>query len=282
MKDFDGKVAVVTGAASGIGLGMATRFAQEGMKVVLADVEQPALNAAVLQLQQGEHQVIGVRTDVSDEESVRSLAQQTIDAFGKVHVLCNNAGVGGGRGLLWESSMNDWRWVFGVNFWAALHGIRTFVPIMLKQGEEAHIVNTASLAGLAPGSGIYAVTKHAIVSLTEGLNSNLRMIGSKIGVSCLCPGFVQTNILNAQRNRPAELANEGAEAPLNATEEAFRRFMEDSVAAGMAPEQVGDIVLEGIRDERFWILTSNQFDTAIQLRMEGILNRTNPVLPRLP
>jgi NAD(P)-dependent dehydrogenase (short-subunit alcohol dehydrogenase family) len=282
MKDFEGKVAVVTGAASGIGLGMATRFAQEGMKVVLADVEQPALDAAVLQLQRAEHQVIGVHADVSDGKSVDALAKAALDAYGAVHVLCNNAGVGGGRGLLWESTMKDWQWVFGVNFWGVLHGIRTFVPIMLSQGEEGHIVNTASLAGLAPGSGIYAVTKHAVVSLTEALNANLRMIQSKIGVSCLCPGFVKTNILNAERNRPTEWSNEGAEAPLNPAEEMFRKYMEDSVAAGMAPEQVGDIVLQGIRDDRFWILTSEQFDTVVQMRMESILSRTNPAPPRLP
>jgi NAD(P)-dependent dehydrogenase (short-subunit alcohol dehydrogenase family) len=282
MKDFEGKVAVVTGAASGIGLGMATRFAQEGMKVVLADVEQPALDAAVLQLQRAEHQVIGVHADVSDGKSVDALAKAALDAYGAVDVLCNNAGVGGGRGLLWESTMKDWQWVFGVNFWGVLHGIRTFVPIMLSQGEEGHIVNTASLAGLAPGSGIYAVTKHAVVSLTEALNANLRMIQSKIGVSCLCPGFVKTNILNAERNRPTEWSNEGAEAPLNPAEEMFRKYMEDSVAAGMAPEQVGDIVLQGIRDDRFWILTSEQFDTVVQMRMESILSRTNPAPPRLP
>lgn len=277
MKEFEGKVAVVTGAASGIGLGLATRFAQEGMKVVLADVEEPALDAAVQQLTQAEHQVIGVRTDVSDPASVGALAKQTIEAFGKVHVLCNNAGVGGGRGLLWESSLKDWQWIFGVNYWGVLHGVRTFLPIMLAQDEEAHVVNTASLAGVTPGAGIYAVTKHAVVSLTEGLYSHLHMIHSKIGVSCLCPGFVQTNILTADRNRPSELQN-AAGPPLNPIEIAIQQFMEQSVAGGISPEQVASIVLDAMSNDQFWILTTNEFDTAIQLRMESILNRTNPAL----
>jgi NAD(P)-dependent dehydrogenase (short-subunit alcohol dehydrogenase family) len=280
MRDFEGKVAVVTGAASGIGLGLATRFAQEGMKVVLADVEEPALDAAVLQLQQAEHQVIGVRTDVSDPAAVEALAQQTIDEFGKVHILCNNAGVGGGRGLLWESSLKDWQWLVGVNFWGVLHGVRTFVPIMLAQGEEGHVVNTASLAGVTAGAGIYGVTKHAVVSLSESLYLHLRMIQAKVGVSALCPGFVRTKILDAARNRPAELQHENEE-PLSEIEEMIRSGMEKAVQGGLPPAQVAEMVLDGVRNERFWILTTREFDEAIRGRMEGILQRSNPEMPQL-
>ena len=275
MKDFEGKVAVVTGAASGIGLGMATRFAQEGMKVVLADVEQPALDAAVETLTQAEHQVIGVNADVSDAGSVEELAKQTIDAFGKVHVLCNNAGVGGGRGLLWESSLKDWQWVFGVNFWGVLHGIRTFVPLMLSHGEEGHVVNTASMAGVTPGSGPYTTTKHAVVSLSEGLYQQLRMTQAKIGASVLCPGWVRTNLLASERNRPAELQDDAVrpEAPAEA---GVRAWVEQQVAAGRPPEEVAGIVVEAIREEQFWITTTDEFDFVIKSRVDNLLARRNP------
>jgi len=275
VKDFEGKVAVVTGAASGIGLGMATRFAQEGMKVVLADVEQPALDAAVETLTQAEHQVIGVNADVSDAGSVEELAKQTIDAFGKVHVLCNNAGVGGGRGLLWESSLKDWQWVFGVNFWGVLHGIRTFVPLMLSHGEEGHVVNTASMAGVTPGSGPYTTTKHAVVSLSEGLYQQLRMTQAKIGASVLCPGWVRTNLLASERNRPAELQDDAVrpEAPAEA---GVRAWVEQQVAAGRPPEEVAGIVVEAIREEQFWITTTDEFDFVIKSRVDNLLARRNP------
>ncbi len=275
MKDFEGKVAVVTGAASGIGLGLATRLAQEGMKVVLADVEEPALDAAVQQLTQAEHQVIGVRTDVSDPASVDALAKQAIDAYGRVHVLCNNAGVGGGRGLLWETSMNDWQWVFSVNFWGVLHGIRTFVPLMLAHGEEGHIVNTASMAGITPGAGPYTTTKHAVVSLSEGLYQQLRMVQAKIGASVLCPGWVRTNLLDSDRNRPADLRTE-TDPPLNEVEAGIRAWVEQQVAGGRPPEEVAAIVVDAIRDDQFWITTTDEFDLVIRSRMEHLLARSNP------
>jgi NAD(P)-dependent dehydrogenase (short-subunit alcohol dehydrogenase family) len=277
MQDFEGKIAVVTGAASGIGNALAERFARAGMKVVPADVEEPALEAAVRELKQREHDVIGVRTDVSSAESVEELARQTLAAYGKVHVLCNNAGVGGGRGLVWQSSLQDWQWLLGVNFWGVVHGIRAFLPIMLAQGEEGHVVNTASLAGLTAGSGIYGVTKHAVVSLSEALHLQLQLIQSKISVSALCPGFVRTNITNASRNRPAELQNED-EPPLDGVEEEIRAAMERAVQGGLAPAEVAEIVLDAIRKEQFWILTTDEFDGAVRGRVDGILARRNPEL----
>jgi len=276
MQDFEGKVAVVTGAASGIGRGLAERFAQEGMRVVLADVEAPALDAAVLELRRAEHQVIGVRTDVADPASVERLAQQALQAFGKVHIVCNNAGVAGGRGLIWESSLQDWRWLINVNLWGVVHGVRTFLPIMLGQDEPGHVVNTASAAGLLPGSGIYGVTKHAVVSLSETLYAHLQLIQAKVHASVLCPGFVRTNIPDAARNRPAELQNKN-EPPLNPIEEAIRARIAQAFAAARPPAEVADIVLDAIREERFWITTTEDFDEAIRGRVDGILARSNPV-----
>jgi NAD(P)-dependent dehydrogenase (short-subunit alcohol dehydrogenase family) len=278
MKDFEGKVAVVTGGASGIGLGLATRFAQEGMKVVLADVEERALDAAVLQLTQAEHNVIGVKTDVSSAESVEDLARKTLDAFGKVHVVCNNAGVAGGRGLAWQGTLNDWQWVMGVNFWGVLHGVRTFVPILLEQGEEGHIVNTSSLAGLMPGGGSYGASKHAVVSLSESLYLHLKMLQSKIGVSVLCPGFVSTNIADAERNRPTALLNPD-EGPLDPIEQAIQDDIAGRIRSGRPPAEVAEIVLDAIRSEQFWITTTDEFDDILRSRMDGIMARTNPEMP---
>jgi NAD(P)-dependent dehydrogenase (short-subunit alcohol dehydrogenase family) len=275
MQDFEGKVAVVTGAASGIGRALAERFANEGMRVVLADVEEPALETAVRELTQAEHEVIGVQTDVSKRESVEELARQAIDAFGKVHVLCNNAGVGGGRGLMWEMTLNDWEWTFGVNFWGVLHGIRTFVPLMLSHGEEGHIVNTASMAGITPGGGPYGVTKHAVVALSEGLYLNLRMVQAKIGASVLCPGWVHTNILDSARNRPPELQNPD-EPPPTEFEQAIRARVQESVDGGLPPADVAGVVVDGIREGRFWITTTHEFDDVIRSRTDGIFSGRGP------
>src|SRR3989454_8974881 len=206
MKEFRDRVAVVTGAASGIGRGLAERFAAEGMKVVLADVEQSALDQADAEMRERGATVLPVRTDVSKPQQMEQLAQQTLEAFGAVHIVCNNAGVGGPGGPVWERTLADWQWVLGVNLWGVIHGIRTFVPIMLRQETEGHIVNTASVAGLVslPMLTIYDVTKHGVVTLSESLYQELAMSGSRLRVSVLCPGFVSTNIMDADRNRPPQ------------------------------------------------------------------------------
>jgi len=276
MDDFEGKVAVVTGGASGIGLGMATRFAEQGMRVVLADIEEPALEAAVARLRQQEHEVIGVLTDVSKAESVEALAERTLAAFGRVHVVCNNAGVGGsGFGVpIWEATLKDWQWTLGVNLWGVIHGVRVFVPIMLDQDEEGHIVNTASSAGLTQGSRVYGVSKHAVVALSESLYDGLRQRGAKVHVSVLCPGVINTRIMYGARNRPPELQNE---SPPSEQELRMRdRISKLAQETGMDPLQVGDIVLEAIRNEQFWVLTHDEFDDIIRTRMEDILARRNP------
>src|SRR5437870_3195787 len=208
MRDFAGKVAVVTGGASGIGLGLATRFAQEGMKVVLADVEAPALEAAVSGLREQEFEVLGVPTDVSSSEAVEELARRTLEAYGKVHIVCNNAGVSTGFGRIWEASLKDWQWALSVNLWGVIHGVHTFVPLMLAQDEEGHVVNTASVAGLLPSNRVYSVTKHAVVALSEALYHSLRQMDAKVHASVLCPGLIETRIMYSYRNRPPELQNQ--------------------------------------------------------------------------
>jgi NAD(P)-dependent dehydrogenase (short-subunit alcohol dehydrogenase family) len=281
MQEFAGKVAVVTGGASGIGFGMATRFAEEGMTVVLADIEEPALEAAVRQLRQREFEVLGVVTDVAKPESVETLAQKTIDAYGKVHVLCNNAGVGGGFGLaVWEATLKDWQWTLGVNLWGVIHGVRTFVPIMLEQAEDGHVVNTASSAGLTPGSRVYGVSKHAVVALSESLHDSLRQRGAKVSASVLCPGMINTRIMYGARNRPAELENEAPASDLEYT--ARDQVAKLAQETGMEPHAVGEIVLEAIRNQQFWVLTHDEFDETIRTRTEDILNRRNPTPIALP
>lgn len=278
MREFQGKVAVVTGAASGIGRGLAERFAAEGMKVVLADVEQDALDAAVRELRQQEYDVLGVLTDVAKAESVEALAQRAVAAYGGVHILCNNAGVAAGAPAAWEYTANDWQWVMGVNLMGVVHGLRAFVPIMLAQDAEGHIVNTASVWGLVSrGGALYGVSKFAVVRLTEGLYYDLQERDAKIGCSVLCPGAIATRIAVAGRNRPAELRDsepspdeEQGEAARR--EEVIQRWQE----FGMPPSDVAGIVLEAIREDRFYILTHPGVLDGVRVRMEDILEQRSP------
>ena len=194
MQDFEGKVAVVTGAASGIGRGLAERFAREGMKVVLSDIDRNALDATVQAMRQAEYDVFGVVTDVARPEAVDDLAAKALGVYGKVHVVCNNAGVLNSLSTLWEASVRDWQWMFGVNIWGVINGIRTFTPILLDQDEEGWIINTASMAGTGPANSIYSITKHAVVAMTEALYFQLKARNAKIGCSVLCPTWVNTNL----------------------------------------------------------------------------------------
>jgi NAD(P)-dependent dehydrogenase (short-subunit alcohol dehydrogenase family) len=279
MKDFNDKVAVVTGGASGIGRAMAERFGAEGMKVVLADVEEQALRQAEAEFREKGVDVLGVLTDVSKPEELEKLAQQTLNAFGAVHIVCNNAGVAGAWGLTWENTLEDWNWILGVNLWGVIHGVRTFLPIMLQQGEEGHIVNTASVAGLMPGRGIYGVTKQAVVALSESLYNELKLAEAKVGVSVLCPGWVDTKIADADRNRPAGLANAAEPLPdprRDATTEMVRNFLKN----GMPPAEIANQVLAAIRDDKLYIITHPEMDGIVRERFDKILARENPV-PRL-
>ena len=289
MREFEGKVAVVTGAASGIGKAFSERFAQAGMKVVLADIEQKALDATVQEFKQREFDVLGVRADVSKPDAIDALAKQTIDAYGKVHILCNNAGVAvegevsqllSGRGpRMWEQPLSDWHWTFEVNFWGVVYGIRVFLPIMLAQDEEGHVVNTASIAGLTSGAAlpIYGASKHAVVRISEALHYQLAEQNAKVKVSVLCPGGVNTRIALATRNRPDELWDGTTARPT--AEELERREQEWAALTGergMRPEDVAARVFQAIQDEQFYILTHDQYDGAIRTRMENILGRQNP------
>jgi NAD(P)-dependent dehydrogenase (short-subunit alcohol dehydrogenase family) len=272
MRDFEGKVAVITGAASGIGRGIAEHCIHEGMKVVLSDIEEAALFQTERDLREIGATVLAQRADVSKVTDVEEVAKKTLDAFGVVHLLFNNAGVGGG-GSIWESTEKDWQWVIGVNLLGIIHGLRVFVPIMLAQDIECHIVNTASIAGLLAfhPSAPYQVTKHAVVALSENLSHSLAQRNAKIKASVLCPGWVNTRIMDGERNRPAELQNEPSNEPLDPRVEATIQFMRQAAQTGISPSQVADCVFEGIRNEQFYILTHPDMNSMIQERMESIL-----------
>jgi len=278
MKEFKGKVAVVTGAASGIGRGIAERCVGEGMQVVLADIEESSLTKAEAELKAAGGTVLAVKTDVSKCGEVERLARRTLEAFGQVHLLFNNAGVGAG-GAPWEATWNDWEWVIGVNLWGVIHGVKVFTPLMLAQNTECHIVNTSSTAGLIVGGGLapYAVTKHAVVALSESLYLSLQQRNSLVKVSVLCPGLVRTNILDAERNRPPELRNEPV--PLTPDMQAGLAAFKAAIDASMPPLQVADAVFDAIRKEQFYILSHPEWLEAVQLRTDKLLRMENPENP---
>ncbi len=279
MKELRDRVAVVTGAASGIGLALCRRFATEGMRVVLADIEGDALEAARRELVDGGAEAISVRTDVSQADQVSALAQATIDAFGKVHVLCNNAGVFA-AGASWQVPLTDFEWVFGVNIFGVLHGIRSFVPIMLEQNEPAHIVNTASMAGVtrAPLVSAYYMSKHAVVSLSETLFLELQ--DGPIGVSMLCPEVINTRIGLSERNRPPHLKRGEVEEPTSV-------LVESSLAAaidqGLDPSVMADRVVNGIREDQLYILSEQggAWRNVCNARLDDIRLARNPTGPAL-
>jgi NADP-dependent 3-hydroxy acid dehydrogenase YdfG len=281
MKTFKNKVAVITGAASGIGRGLALR-AQEGMKIVLADVEQEALSATETEMKAAGVEMISVLADISKIDHVKSLAHKTINTYGNVDLLFNNAGVAAGSSL-WESTINDCKWVIDVNLWGVIHCIREFVPIMIKQNTPCYIINTSSIAGLSGHfpSSLYQLTKHGIVALSEQLYHDLSIRGTKIKVSVLCPGPVNTNIMNAARNRPKQYRNDPSETRPTPEQkdraEAFRQMIKN----GMPVSQVADCVFKAIANEQFIIFTHPVAKTVIKDRLEDILLERNPRLPSM-
>jgi len=271
-----GRVAVVTGAASGIGLALSRRFAAEGMDVVLADVEEPALSAAAAELSDQGARVRSVVTDVSDAAQVDALRDTALSAFGAVHVLCNNAGVGGPHGLLWEISRGDIEWVLGVNTGGVLNGIRSFMPVLLEQ-DAAHVVNTASIFGVFAGTlGIYGPSKHTVVALSEALHLQLREVGARVGVSVLCPGAVNTRIGSSARNRPASAGPPSVDRDVD--QESVAR-MDALLEAGRPPSEVAGLVVDAIADGRFYVLTASNRNDAVRARAEAIIAGTPPQPP---
>ena len=277
MNEFIDKVAVITGAASGIGRAIAERCVQAGMKVVLADIEGGVLTRTEQALSADGANVLAAKTDVSRAEEVEALAKKTLNAFGAVHLLFNNAGVGAGS-TVWETTPNDWAWVLNVNFWGVLHGIRTFLPIMFAQEEESYIINTSSIAGLLAYHAVapYQISKHAVVALSEKLFYDLGENKHQIKVSVLCPGWVQTRILEADRNRPPELQNNLVEKMITPEMEATMQAFQQAVENGMPPGKVADHVFQAIRENRFYILTHPEFMPLVQARLEAIAMGKNP------
>ena len=281
MKDFEDKVAVITGAASGIGRGLADRCIQEGMKVVLADIETPALEQTEAELRDKGGHVVAVQTDVSKENDIEHLANKTVDNFGAVHLLFNNAGVSVGASPLWELTQLDWKWIMGVNLLGVIHGLKVFIPIMLRQDSECHIVNTASIAGLSSMSNpAYAMTKHGVVGLTEALHLQLRQIDAKIRVSVLCPGLIKTQIMESDRNRPAELQNESLTQTMTSQQQAIREKFLQLRETAMSPAQYADRVFKAIREEKFYIFSEDKYLENVRQRMEIILNDGTPELSK--
>ena len=279
MTNLKGKVAVVTGGASGIGRALAERFAEEGMRIVIADVEQSALERAEAEMTSDGAEMIAVRCDVSKAHDVKMLAEETLKAFDSVHVLCNNAGVGI-TGQTWAIPLEDWEWVLGVNLWGVIHGLHYFVPLMLEHGQPSHIVNTASMAGLTSGGNMapYHVSKHGVVTLSEGLHHEFRQANANINVSVLCPGWVDTKINDSDRNRPA-----GRVSPedLDPAAKNFRDMVSRSLRGGLSPKEVAEMVLKAIVDETFYVLPHAHWKNMIHSRLDDIIEQRDPsiVLP---
>jgi NAD(P)-dependent dehydrogenase (short-subunit alcohol dehydrogenase family) len=276
MKELKGKVAAVTGAASGLGRSMALAFAAEGMDVALADVDEVSLSSVQEEVLAKDVRAITLKVDVSQAEQVEGFRDQALTRLGGLHVVCNNAGVSP-LGPVWENSVADWQWILGVNLWGVIHGVRAFAPHLIAQN-EGHFVNTASVAGLIapPGSGAYNVTKHAVVALSESLQHDLRERNSRVGVSVLCPAYVPTRITESERSRPKELGI-SKKSPETLAREAM---LKKAVAAGkVSADQVAQAVVAAIKQERFYVLTHPRIKGAIQARMEDILQERTPRNP---
>ncbi|MCF8198798.1 MAG: SDR family NAD(P)-dependent oxidoreductase [Sulfuritalea sp.] len=275
MNNFSERTAVITGAASGIGLELARRAAREGMNLVLADIENARLEAAAAELNLPAERVLLRKTDVSQESEIAALADAAFARFGNVHLLCNNAGVGLTR-VTWEHSTADWQWVLGVNLWSVIHGIQHFLPKMLEQGDEGHIVSTSSVAGLlsTPGMAAYNVSKHGVVTLSETLYGELLAAKAKVGVSVLCPAWVPTGIHQSSRNRQERFGDAAPAAGLSA---AYEERMGQAVKRGLlTATDMANEVFSAVSEGRFYVIPHRKINNAIQLRTDDIMNLRNP------
>jgi NAD(P)-dependent dehydrogenase (short-subunit alcohol dehydrogenase family) len=281
MKEFKDRIAVVTGAASGIGRAIAERCGGEGMKVVLAGINKSNLLEVEKELRASGASAISVQTDVSQRGDMEALAQRTIQEFGAVHLLVNNAGVGAGSSP-WQTTWQDWEWVLNVNLWGVINGVKVFTPIMLKQNTEGYIINNASIAGLItfhPNTP-YMVSKHAVVALSENLHHWLKRYDSQVKVSVLCPGSVSSRIMDSRRNRPVEFQDEPLE--MDAVERRAFRELIKYMRIKMPAEKVADMVFQAMQEEKFYIITHPDLKPAIQDRMEDLLDESTPREPLLP
>ena len=279
MESFKDKVAVVTGGGSGIGRAMALALAREGARVVLADLDEAAMDGVARQARGHGVETLAVRTDVTELAQVQALAERAWKAFGAVHVLCNNAGVAAWGGLE-KATHRDWQWVLGVNLWGVIHGIEAFVPRMIAGGQRGHIVNTASMAGLttAPYMSVYDVTKHGVVALSESMYKELHISGAPIGVSVVCPGLIDTNIMRSSRNRPEDLADAGK---IGAAAQSFGEALGSRLTGGYPPSEVADQVVQGIRESRFYIVPAQpEVKSAIGVRAQDLIELRNPTMRR--
>ena len=282
MKVFKDKVAVITGAASGIGRAIADKCAEEDMKVVLADINKKGLAIAEAELKESGATVLSVPTDVSKAKDIEALSQKTLEVFGEVNLLVNNAAVYT-TGTLWENTISDWEWVLGVNLWGVINGVRTFVPIMIEQDTEAYIVNVSSMAGLTRISNIgpYTVSKHGIVALSETLFYELAERNPKVKVSVLCPGRVDTPVAYAARKRFEATRGVPGEREMSPEDEAQIERMAGIFSTGMDPREVAEKVFDAIREDKFYILThpDQEYLDRVKRRMDDILEERNPTLP---
>jgi NAD(P)-dependent dehydrogenase (short-subunit alcohol dehydrogenase family) len=278
MRTFAGRVAVITGGASGLGRALAFRFARDGVRLVLADVDERALAATKGELEAAGATAIAARCDVSSAAEIEALAERTLEAFGAVHIVCNNAGIAP-LGVVWENTVADWQWTLGVNLWGVIHGVRVFTPILLRQGDEGHIVNTASVAGLIapPGMGMYNVSKHAVVALTETLHHDLAAQRAKVKCSVVCPAYFPSGIADSERSRPAALKEDRARS---AAERAREAQLRKAVQSGrLTAEDIAEKVFEAVRDERFYVITHPRIKPSIEQRMRDIVEDRDPTPP---
>lgn len=277
MRDWTNKIAVITGAGSGMGAAMARRFAGEGMKIVVADIDLAAAESTVADVVAAGGEAIAVRADVSSQDEVQAMADRAWDHFGAVHVLVNNAGIvpSGRYRQIWDFPLEDWRWSFDVNLMGVVHGIRSFIPRMIAEGVDGHVVTTASIAGLISGSGspVYSAAKHAAVRATEALYASLKDMNSPIGVTLLCPGLVNTNIYRSERNRPDQLRPDQGIA--EETPE-LQAIADSLYRSAISPEAVADMVFDAMQRRQFYLLTSDKYDPQVRERAEAMLERRNP------
>lgn len=282
MKQLRDRVAVVTGGASGIGLATAERLAAEGMKLVLSDIEEAALEKACAGLAERGAEVVAVRTDVSDPAAVDALAKATLDRYGAVHVVFNNAGVCV-PGALFESPLEDLRWTIDVNLWGVIHGMRSFVPILLEQGVEGHVVNTASMAALTsnPYLDIYTVSKHGVIAASECLYKELQMLGSPVRASVVCPGFIATNLMTGDRNRPGDPTRDPERRELSAGGQMMNELLVAGTGSGgWPPSKVADAVVDAIREERFYVIPAQEeIKAGLYQRLDELREERNPGMP---